>query len=215
MSRIELIQVVMPLCLLALVPGAPARAEDGDAEPSAEAAPEAGAAKVGEAAPELELKDLAGETHTLAAHKGKVIVIEWVAPDCPYVAKQHEQGTIKALRAKYEERGVVWLAVASRGAAKPEALKPKVEAWGLGVPVLLDADGAVARRYGAERTPHVFVIDGEGKLRYSGAVEDEIAADDAAAPKAGTNYVERALDAIFAGQPVEPATTKAYGCPIE
>ncbi len=170
------------------------------------------AARIGAAAPELELKDLTGVTHRLSTHRGKHVVLEWIAPDCPYVAKHHAvHPTVPGLVQKFRERDVVWLAIASgAAAADPAALSARVEAWHLDYPVLLDPDGRVATAYKAHATPHVFVIDPQGLLRYSGAIDDDWSHD-----RLGkTNYLDLALSTLLSGRRLERTVTVPYGCPI-
>lgn len=168
-------------------------------------------ARIGAEAPTFVLPALDGQAHSLAAHRGKMVVLEWISPDCPYVAKHHERNpTVRDLLDKFRSRGVVWLAVASREAADPSRLAARAEAWGLTFPVLLDPDGVVADAYNAHATPHVFVIDPAGVLRYSGAIDDNWSADTVGA----TNYVEIALSTLLAGERLERTVTVPYGCPI-
>ncbi|MCO5167119.1 MAG: redoxin domain-containing protein [Planctomycetes bacterium] len=168
-------------------------------------------ARIGAEAPSFVLPALDGQAHGLAAHRGKLVVLEWISPDCPYVAKHHERNpTVRDLLDKFSGRGVVWLAVASREAADPPRLAARAEAWGLTFPVLLDHDGVVADAYAAHATPHVFVIDPAGVLRYSGAIDDNWSPDTVGA----TNYVEIALSTLLAGGRLERTVTVPYGCPI-
>lgn len=203
MSRSSASSLSAALVLLVALGGGPhagAQADDGPP-----------AARIGAAAPELELSDLGGVVHRLSAHRGKVVVLEWIAPDCPYVAKHHAaHRTVPDLVEKFRDRGVVWLAIASGAAADRDALAARVEAWGLPFPVLLDPEGQVAAAYRAHATPHVFVIDAEGLLRYSGAIDDDWSHD-----RLGqVNYLDEALTTVLAGQRLERTVTVPYGCPI-
>ena len=78
-------------------------------------------------------------------------------------------------------------------------------------PILLDASGEVGRMYDAKTTPHMFVIGAEGELLYDGAIDD----DAAGKSESPTNFVEAALTSALAGQPVETAQTKPYGCSVK
>ena len=79
---------------------------------------------------------------------------------------------------------------------------------------LLDHDGTVGRAYGAKTTPHLFVIDGEGVLRYNGAIDSNPSADPADIPGA-TQFVREALADLGAGRPVARGTTQPYGCSVK
>ena len=78
-------------------------------------------------------------------------------------------------------------------------------------PILLDADGAVGRRYGARATPQMFVIDPRGVLRYAGAIDDD-PHDRLDRPR---NLAAAAADALLAGRPVAQPRTDAYGCSVK
>ena len=73
---------------------------------------------------------------------------------------------------------------------------------------------AVGRLYGAKTTPHMFVIDPDGLLIYAGAIDDIPSVDPADVTQA-TNYVQLALDAAMAGQPIATPATKSYGCSVK
>ncbi len=176
---------------------------------------EGATAKIGHEAPDFTLTDLSGKTHTLSDYAGKVVVLEWFNPQCPFVVKHHEtRKTMPKLYAKYKDR-VVWLAINSNAPGKQgsgAALnKAAQEEWKIEYPLLLDPTSEVARRYAAKTTPHMYVIDAQGTLRYDGAIDDERGIK--AEPK--VNYVERALDAVLAGKEVEQAKTKPYGCSVK
>ena len=177
-----------------------------------EAAARAGAGeRVGRAAPPVRLEDPGGKALDLAQVRGKVVVLEWIAATCPYVAKYRERhDVVPALAKKYREHGVVWWTVASGREADRERLRRARERLRLEQPILLDPTGRVARAYGVERTPHVVVLDARGVLRYEGAIDD-----DASIGYLGrTNYLDRALAAVLADAPVEPEVIEAHGCPL-
>jgi hypothetical protein len=80
--------------------------------------------------------------------------------------------------------------------------------------LLLDSQGTVGKLYGARTTPHMFVIDPQGKLAYDGAI-DSIRSTDSEDVAHATNYVNSAIDALSAGKPVEPSSTEPYGCSVK
>jgi peroxiredoxin len=164
-------------------------------------------ARVGEAAPVFTLNDVAGAPQSLAQHAGKVVVLEWFNPDCPAVKKHHQQAkTMKELAAKYRDRGVVWLAINSGAPGKQgtgaERNQRAVSEYQIEYPVLLDPTGATGRAYGAQVTPTMVVVDAQGKVAYFGAIDDN---------RGGTNYVDKALEALLDGAPVGQPETRAYG----
>lgn len=177
------------------------------------------ALQVGDAAPDFTLTDLHGEEHHLADYceDGKFVVLEWFNPGCPFVQKHHERlDTMERTFADHAEKGaVVWLAINSGAPGKQghglQVNRKAAKDWELGYPVLLDESGEVGRAYGAKTTPHMFIIDAQGKLRYQGAIDDQ----PSPAGPAGTNYVAAALDALLSGEVVATPSTKPYGCSVK
>ncbi|CAN5246595.1 thioredoxin family protein [soil metagenome] len=180
----------------------------------------AGHATVGAAAPDFTLDDLDGKKVHLADLKGKVIVLEWFNPDCPFVSKSHEKGSLKGTATKDMARGVVWLAIDSSADGKqgfdPKAIRDGVQRLGITYPVLRDTSGTVGRAYGATHTPHMFVIDSSGTLVYAGAIDNSPDAE-GESPTQGplVNYVDSAIDDVLAKRPVKVAQTESYGCSVK
>jgi peroxiredoxin len=162
------------------------------------------------AAPDFELTDHTGKTHKLSDYHGKVVVLEWTNPSCPYVVRHYKADTMTNLAAKYGE-DVVWFAVDSSNVVTAESATKWAEAEGIDYPILLDASGEVGRMYEAKTTPHMFVIGTEGEVLYNGAIDD----DPQGKSDAPMNYVEAAVASALAGQPVEKAQTKPYGCSVK
>ncbi|MBS0196569.1 MAG: thioredoxin family protein [Planctomycetes bacterium] len=187
-----------------------AKHSDKHAEKKAETA------KVGESAPEFKLKDTDGKDVNLADYKGKVVVLEWFNPDCPFIIKHHQKNnTFNDLYTKYNAKGVVFLAINSgaegkQGAGAERSAKAKTE-YKMQYPILMDGNGKVGQMYGAKTTPHCFVIGKDGKLLYQGAIDD----DKSPETPGKTNYVAKALDEILAGSTVSTPETKSYGCPVK
>lgn len=172
------------------------------------------AATVGEKAPAFTLPDLEGDEHSLSDYQGKVVVLEWINPNCPFSVRHAKEKTMTALAKDNPE--VVWLAINSTRDGHGDYLQPDAhQAYnaehGITYPVLYDVSGEVGHAYGAKTTPHMYLIDEEGTLIYEGAIDD----DPAGRQRERTNYVAVGLSAHSAGQPVEPATTKPYGCAVK
>lgn len=175
--------------------------------------------KVGEAAPNFSLPGDDGKTHSLADYKGKTVVLEWTNDGCPFV-KKHYAGNMQSLQKAYTAKGVVWLSVISSAPGK----QGHVDATGAAAlskerdaaptRVLLDDKGTVGRLYEAKTTPHMFIVDGSGKLVYAGGI-DSVASADAEDIPGATPYVKNALDEVLAGKAVTVASTKPYGCSIK
>lgn len=176
--------------------------------------------KNGEAAPDFQLPDSKGETHSLSQYKGKTVVLEWTNHQCPFVKKFYKNGDMQALQSKYTGKDVVWLSIISSAegkqgyltAEKADALiqSKKIKATAK----LLDPSGKVGKLYGAKTTPHMFVVDPEGKVVYQGAI-DSIRSTSAADVAKADNYVADALEAVLAGNPIAQAKTRPYGCSVK
>lgn len=164
-------------------------------------------AALGKPAPAFELPGADGKTVKLSDYADKIVVLEWISHDCP--ASKAALPTMQKTAARYADKGVVWLAIDSTNYHDAAGNAEYIKAKKIEYPILLDADGAVGRSYGAERTPHMFVIN-KGKLAYMGAI------DDGSFGKAGDrNYVAEAIDALLAGKDVPLAQTKPYGCSVK
>jgi peroxiredoxin len=171
-----------------------------------------GAAKIGEPAPSFALKDQDGKTVRLSSLRGKVVVLEWVNPDCPIWVRHAEAKTMKTLEERYRDRGVVWLGINTTHYMTAEHDAKARGTYGLAYPILRDPDGTVGRLYGAKTTPHMYVIAKDGTLVYRGAIDNDPSGDAAGGV---VNYVAAALDEILAGKPVTVADTKPYGCSVK
>jgi peroxiredoxin len=175
---------------------------------------------VGQPAPDFTLSDLDGKPVRLTDFKGKIVVLEWFNPGCPFVVAAHTKGSLVDAAARASKQGVVWLAVNSGAPGKQGAgveLNRKAAAdWKLGHPILLDEAGTVGKAYGATNTPHLFVVDAAGKLAYRGAV-DNSPDGERGAPQGGAlvEYASVAVDDLRAGRPVKVSSTKAYGCGVK
>lgn len=165
----------------------------------------------GAAAPDFTLSDTEGQPVKLGSFAGKIVVLEWINPDCPFVQRVYQSGIMKDLATEYGRKGVVWLAVNSTHYMDAAASRQWKEKYALPYPILDDRAGAVGRMYGAQTTPHMFVIDKSGKLVYAGGLDDDPRGD---RDKPG-DYVRQALDALLAGKVVALAETKPYGCSVK
>lgn len=178
------------------------------------------AAEVGAAAPAFSAKDANGKEVSLAALKGKVVVLEWNNFGCPFVQKHYSGGNMQKLQETYTGKGVVWLTVNSANETTGAYLAPAAaleqtakNSW-KGSHYLIDSSGAVGKAYGAKTTPHMFVINKEGVLVYNGAIDSKAStkADDISS---SDNHVAKALDATLDGKPVATAKTEPYGCGVK
>ncbi len=185
--------------------------KDEGATKAPEAKEEVKAATIGSVAPEFALTDEAGKEHKLSDYKGKIVVLEWTCSSCPYVERHYAKKTMATTHETVGKEDVVWLAIDSTKTVKAEENKAWKAKEGFAYPVLTDASGKVGKMYGASSTPHMFVIDAEGKLRYSGAIDDDVRGK-AEAPK---NYVIETVNALKKGEKIENSETKPYGCGVK
>jgi peroxiredoxin len=174
----------------------------------------------GKPAPSFSLPDTNGKALSLADFKGKIVVLEWYQPDCPFVGKHYKSGNMQSLQKEYTAKGVVWLSIDSsapgeEGNYPAEKLNQISSNDGAArTALLLDPDGKVGRLYGAKTTPDMYVIDPKGTLVYEGAIDDKRSTD-LADVKTATNYVKAALEAVIAGKSVPTAATRPYGCSVK
>jgi len=163
-------------------------------------------------APDFTLTDQNGTAHTLSGFAGKIVVLEWLNPDCPFVKRHHETKTTMADLAKaYADKGVVWLGINSTHYFDTAKNKEFAARLNLPFAVLNDSDGKVGKLYGAARTPEMFIIHKDGTIVYHGAIDDDPKGD----KPSPTNYVQQALDELLAGKPVSVPHTVPYGCTVK
>ena len=178
----------------------------------------------GALAPAFTAVDTRGASHSLEAYRGRWVVLEWFNHDCPYTKKHYKAldggpGNTQAMQRDYANR-VVWLSVVSSAPGKQgfttaeKADELTREKGAAPTAVIRDTAGVLGRLYGARNTPQYAVIDPQGVLRYTGAIDDN--ASPSARDVAGaTNYVRAALDAGLAGKPIAVAKTQPYGCDVK
>lgn len=177
-------------------------------------------ARVGDMAPQFTVMDINGVEHSLAALRGKIVVLEWFNYDCPFVKKHYSSGAMQKLQASYTAEGIVWISVNSSAKGKQghygnaEMQKLAEARNARPTAIVRDETGELGRLYGARTTPHLFVIDATGILRYAGAV-DSIRSVDADDVAKADNYLVRALEALKASKVVDPEAVPPYGCSVK
>jgi len=176
--------------------------------------------EIGATAPDFTLTDIDGHTHRLSDYRGKIVILEWVNPECPFVVKHYESGNLPQTQATATAQGVVWLLISSgRPGAQGDFSEEEARAWqaqtgAAASAYIRDADGTVGRLYDAKTTPHLFIITADGALAYDGAIDSIRSTRQSDIAKA-ENYVTSALDALWRGEPVETTVTRPYGCTIK
>lgn len=175
---------------------------------------------VGKEAPDFTAKDTRGKSVKLSDFRGKTVILEWTNDGCPYVKKHYNSGNMQALQKKLTGEGIVWLSVISsapgtQGYVKGPAADVLTKSRGAApTAVLLDPKGEIGRLYGAQTTPHMYIIKTDGMLAYKGAIDDKPTTR-VSDIKTAKNYVLNALSQISIGKAVDPAVTRAYGCSVK
>jgi|SRR5215210_5694696 len=175
---------------------------------------EAAATKVGAPAPALELPDTDGNVHTLPMPgEASATVVFWTCNHCPYALAWHER-LVQAAN-DYAPRGVGFLAVNSNDAERfprdsLDAMRERVRDEDWPFPYLHDSSQQAARDWGAQVTPHVYVLDSELRVRYEGAPDP-----DHMDPGQNAVWLREALDELLAGRRVSRAETKPVGCSVK
>jgi peroxiredoxin len=177
------------------------------------------AASVGQPAPDFTLNDTAGKPVKLSQFKGKLVVLEWNNPGCPFVRK-HYEGNMQGLQKEFTGKGVVWLAINStEDASGDHQSPPQLARWmrdkgASPSATLMDEDGQVGALYAARVTPHMYIVNAQGQLAYAGGIDSIPSARVADIEKA-TNFVRQGLGELLAGKPVSTPTSQPYGCSIK
>jgi peroxiredoxin len=180
----------------------------------------AASAVVGQSAPDFSAVDTAGKTHKLSDFKGKLVVLEWTNPGCPFVMKHYGGGNMQGLQKEFTGKGVVWLSVNSTEPDSRDYLAPaKLGSWmkeksGTPTATLMDESGKIGQLYGAKTTPHMYIVSPQGQLIYAGGIDSVPSArvDDI---KTATNYVRQGLGEALAGKAISVASTRPYGCSVK
>ncbi len=174
-------------------------------------------ADVGQMAPGFDAVDASGKHRTLDEFKGKIVVLEWTSPACPFVRAQYAGGSMQGLQKWAVDKGMVWLSVLSTNPARSDYLEP-AQALAMSqnrkaVPtaLLLDPSGQMGHAYGARNTPQMFVIAANGQIAYSGAIDSQATTDETVVPHS-RNLVRAALDDLMANRKVATPHTAPYGC---
>ena len=173
-------------------------------------------------APEFKLSDSYGNEISLSSFIGKKVVLEWTNHGCPYVAKHYETGNMQSTQEFAKEEEIIWLSIIS-SAPGTQGYVSSVEANALTITrkaspthVLFDPTGKVGRIYDAKTTPHMYIINEEGLMKYQGAIDDAggrgFMSRDLLKAK---NYVKDSLKEMGKGEEISSPITKPYGCSVK
>ncbi|MET0344268.1 MAG: redoxin family protein [Polyangiales bacterium] len=178
-------------------------------------------------APDFTLTDTDGKAVKLSSLRGKTVVLEWFNPDCPFVKYAHGKGPLKDASKRHQNDKLVWLTINSNAPGKQghgaERNKQAKTEYAFDNRVLLDESGEVGRAYGAEKTPHVYVVDPKGVLVYRGGLDNApmgvVDAQRPRLPDAGEGtlspYLDAAIEDLGKKRALRLADTPAYGCTVK
>jgi peroxiredoxin len=156
-----------------------------------------------------------GQDHSLADYSAAAAVaVIFSCNHCPYVRAWEDR--MVQIQADYLEKEVRFIAISANDAQKyPDdslaKMKERAQVKGFNFPYLYDETQAVARAYGAERTPEVFLFDRHGQLHYHGAIDDNYEKPSAVR----AHYLRHALDAVLTDQTPQTTETRPVGCTIK
>jgi AhpC/TSA family len=176
-----------------------------------------GRVEIGDVAPGFSALGSDGRQHALSDYAGKIVVLEWTSPVCPYTALKYRRGLMQAIQGRAARAGVVWLSINTSPPGRPghlsvESAKTRLTETGAkATSLILDEDTRIGLAYGVRTTPTVFIIGKDGRLAYQGAVDS----DPQKTRDNGRDYVTAALRDLKSGGPVKRPQTRAYGCAVE
>lgn len=162
--------------------------------------------KIRQPAPVFTLPDMDGKQHSLSKWRGHVTIVNFWSAECPWSARA-DQSLLAAFAAWGEN--VALLPIASNANETPALIRQAAQERGVPM-VLHDQQQQVARLYGAQTTPHIFVLDPAGILRYQGAYDDKTFRK----RQPEVAYTLNAVNAVLEGKNPAPAETHPYGCTV-
>ena len=179
--------------------------------------------KNGDTAPSFTLLNQDNKTVSLDEFKGKKIILEWTNHDCPFVKRHYDTTNMQTIQKDMTDNEIVWLSIISSAegkqghVSKEQAKELTLKRNAHPSHVLLDTKGNVGRMFSAKTTPHMFVIDELGKVRYQGAIDNlgntgALFSTDLSKAK---NYVKNAVNQLMSGEEVKDKKTRPYGCSIK
>jgi peroxiredoxin len=177
------------------------------------------AVEVSRPAPRFKVPDAENRMRELSEFAGRNVVLEWTSPSCPFVHAQYQSGVMQELQRTALKQGAAWLSVLSTHPSRRDYLPPeKALAFhkgrgGASTALLIDAEGAMGKAYGAVVTPHMFIIGADGTVVYAGGTGDKSTMD-AKEVRSSRNFIREALNDLAAGRKVTTPTSRPFGCTI-
>ena len=178
--------------------------------------------QTGEHVPDFNLLNSYGEEVKLSEFRGQAVILEWTNHGCPFVAKHYKTNNMQNTQTAAKEANVVWLSIISSApgaqgfVTNEDANELTKSRNALPSHVLKDPEGLVGKAYGAKTTPHMYLIDKAGVLKYQGAIDDAggrgFMFKDLSEAK---NYIISALIELDKGSEITDPVTKPYGCSVK
>jgi peroxiredoxin len=167
--------------------------------------------QVGQSVPTFSLQNQDGSNVSLDSYSGKIVVLEWTNPQCPFVQRAYQEHEMIDTASKYKSSGVEWIAINSTHDVTNSEDKQWASEQGISYPILNDASGTTGHAYGATNTPEMYIVGKDGKLLYKGAIDND---RDGTKTSGKINYVDQALGEVLSGKPVSVPETAPYGCTV-
>jgi peroxiredoxin len=163
------------------------------------------ALEIGGTAPDFRLQTIDGRTFSLAEaeESHRAVVVMFLSTICPFSNFYNDR--IREMASDFQKRGVLFVAINSGRLESAEEVRAHAREHGHTFPIIKDAEGKVAGLLGARRTPEVFLLDHDGRLRYHGRIASKTSSPD----------LLNALESLLTGGRIRPAETKAFGCAIQ
>ena len=179
--------------------------------------------KLNEPAPNFVEKNSYGLNIQLSDFIGQPVILEWTNHECPYVARHYGEKNMQAVQKAAQKKGFIWLSIISSTpgdqghVSRDQANELTISRNASPTHVLLDESGKIGMQYGAKTTPHMFMIDAKGVLRYKGAIDDigrgmkffDASFNDS------VNYISTQLDSVLTSSELKISNTVAYGCSVK
>lgn len=167
---------------------------------------------LGAKVPNFRGQDLQGKQHLLNDYAGKIVVLEWSSPECPYSRRYYENGTLDALYEYAGKNDIIWINIVPKlqKLTVEQAMKHLDPSKKI---IILDTELDISTAYGAETTPYILILDRQGILSYTGAIDSTTMMKKTA--RKVTSYTRNALDDLLAGREVSKKITRALGCYVK
>lgn len=174
---------------------------------------------VGKVAPDFVAVDSNGKNVRLSDYSGKIIIMEWTSPECPYSNKKYSSNIIQDIQSQHMDSEVVWLTITSSAKDQPgyltgdQANKLLKKRGARPTSFLMDHNGVIGGLYRAKVTPYIVVINKDSTVAYAGSVDSGLSPN--WSKKEPRQYLKETLLSLKKGNKPDVSMTYAYGCMIK